>query len=408
MGMGKEDIDSWYKRQKDVLNEEHMKDVLKKVPEERLRENYKKKILKLQKKYLLKLEHYEKQEEKHARKEEAKRRRSERFAALKTTIYPCIAWYANITNKLFNLRFHFLFFPLLIWKYPPISWLLKLFKRKAEKQKDVSKLTLEIRRRTNQQVYAYVRKEILALSPSMKLREGIKMMIEKSHNCLFVMDKATPMGELNEMNIMKMTSGKSADILDQPVSKILDPELTFITSLASIGDVYELLEKKKKRRALVMDNALKGLMSIQDLFDIYFELLHNVEMEGKAPRTVKDFMTSPYTVCKKGTLALKAVDQMIVEKSDYIIIMDGERAEGIFTTNDYMKFFLKDPERLKRFSIEHVMVSPICEISPHVSVIEALNQFERKKFRRMIVRIDHHPFGILTQEDIIREILNNT
>ncbi|MBT4888430.1 MAG: CBS domain-containing protein [Rhodospirillales bacterium] len=85
-----------------------------------------------------------------------------------------------------------------------------------------------------------------------------------------------------------------------------------------------------------------------------------------------------------------------------VLVMDGEKLEGIFTERDALRIFVATRRSPDQTAIADVMTRDLKTISPDASPEEALQSMIEGSFRHMPVVDDTgRVFGVISQRDLI-------
>jgi CBS domain-containing protein len=100
--------------------------------------------------------------------------------------------------------------------------------------------------------------------------------------------------------------------------------------------------------------------------------------------------------------------KLMVEKNiGAILVMDGERLEGIFTERDYMKKIILKGYSSKDTSVKDVMTERVAYISPDASLEEGLAVMSEKKCRHLPVFESKKLLGVISIGDLAKRIIKD-
>ncbi|MGD8300564.1 MAG: CBS domain-containing protein [Nitrosopumilaceae archaeon] len=83
---------------------------------------------------------------------------------------------------------------------------------------------------------------------------------------------------------------------------------------------------------------------------------------------------------------------------DCLLVSENDDITGIVTQRDIMSVFSKKMDVSK--TVESILSKPLITISNNAKVSEALQAMKEKNIRRLIVKKDNKPIGIITQKKI--------
>lgn len=140
--------------------------------------------------------------------------------------------------------------------------------------------------------------------------------------------------------------------------ELMSTDLITIRTTDRITDAYKLMHEKGIRHLPVMDerNVLVGILSDRDIQRaMNVRRLNNCQQEVHldASIPVEDFMSWPvYTVNENATVRTVA-EQMLSQKvSSFLVQAEDGRVKGIITTDDLLKLFLMDDEKISDTGIK--------------------------------------------------------
>ncbi len=121
----------------------------------------------------------------------------------------------------------------------------------------------------------------------------------------------------------------------------------------------------------------------------------------KAPDTVGEIMTVSVVGVGPDEPVASAVRAMVEHDIGSVLVVDGERAVGIFTERDLTRRILGDPDLLSR-PLREVMSAPVHAVRPDTDVQQAFDLMNERRVRRLAVVDGARLVGIVTERDLIR------
>jgi CBS-domain-containing membrane protein len=132
----------------------------------------------------------------------------------------------------------------------------------------------------------------------------------------------------------------------------------------------------------------------------------------KAPRTVRDVMTTDMISLKVGDTLRLADDLMLLGELRNFPVLDGARVVGVINQADLLSASMhslvhrsKDSvrEALGAVVVRDVMKAPIL-ITPEASLAEAARVMADKGLECLVVMECEKPVGLVTRTDMLREM----
>lgn len=122
---------------------------------------------------------------------------------------------------------------------------------------------------------------------------------------------------------------------------------------------------------------------------------------GQAPDTVGEIMTTDVVSVGPDDSVERAIRTMVDHDIGSVVVVEGDRAAGVFTERDLARRILDDPGLLER-RVADVMSSPVVSTAPGVEMIEAFDLMNAKSVRRLPVVDGDRLVGIVTERDLLR------
>jgi CBS domain-containing protein len=121
----------------------------------------------------------------------------------------------------------------------------------------------------------------------------------------------------------------------------------------------------------------------------------------KAPDTIGEIMTVSVVGVGPDDPVSDAVRAMVDHDIGSVLVVEDDRAVGIFTERDLTRRILSDPELLRR-PIREVMSTPVHATRPEVDIQRAFDLMNEKRVRRLAVVDGGRLVGIVTERDLLR------
>jgi len=122
-------------------------------------------------------------------------------------------------------------------------------------------------------------------------------------------------------------------------------------------------------------------------------------------KPVRDIMTRPVVTVLSSEPVVTAVRKMVSHDIGAVIVVSGEVPVGIITERDVLKRVILERRDPQNTSCQEIMSKPLITVRPETPLGEALSVMKRSGIRRLPVVEQGKLIGIVTEKDIIREIL---
>lgn len=127
-----------------------------------------------------------------------------------------------------------------------------------------------------------------------------------------------------------------------------------------------------------------------------------MEKEGKK---VKDVMSSPVISVLPTDPVFEAANKMINYGIGAVVVESGGKPEGIVTERDLIRRVLIESKDPKKTICKEIMSKPLVTIDPDAPILKAINLMKEKEIRRIVVVKGGKMVGIVTEKELIRNLL---
>src|SRR5438270_2816717 len=128
-------------------------------------------------------------------------------------------------------------------------------------------------------------------------------------------------------------------------------------------------------------------------------------------RTVKNILDSkpkPNNIIEPNALVIDALSQLSSVNLSYLIVMQGDRYEGIFSERDYSRNLILKGRHSNSTTVKEVMTTDLPVVSLIDTVEHCMNTMNENKTRYLVAYDADRRFkGIVTIHDLLRQVLAN-
>ena len=121
----------------------------------------------------------------------------------------------------------------------------------------------------------------------------------------------------------------------------------------------------------------------------------------RAPDTVGQIMTVDVVSVSPDEPVERAVRSMVDRDIGSVLVVEGDRPQGIFTERDLTRRILDDADLLER-PIREVMSSPVHSTGEDAQIVDAFDLMNSKGVRRLAVVDAGRLVGIVTERDLLK------
>ena len=120
---------------------------------------------------------------------------------------------------------------------------------------------------------------------------------------------------------------------------------------------------------------------------------------------VKNIMSKPLITVDVETSADEAIKLMVEKNIGALIVTGRGEPVGIITERDILRKYCQDASCMK-VKVGKIMSKPLVTVDGKTPIGEASETMSVKNIRRLLVTEKGKIVGIITQRDLIREVLN--
>jgi signal-transduction protein with cAMP-binding, CBS, and nucleotidyltransferase domain len=105
-------------------------------------------------------------------------------------------------------------------------------------------------------------------------------------------------------------------------------------------------------------------------------------------------------------LVYDALEKMDQENIGALLVMQGDKVEGIFTERDYARKVILKGKYSKDIMVRDVMTSLVCYVTKERNMHECLALMTEKHFRHLPVIEDKQLLGLISITDVVKAIID--
>ena len=121
---------------------------------------------------------------------------------------------------------------------------------------------------------------------------------------------------------------------------------------------------------------------------------------------VADVMATDICTIASSDSIAAAVKTMTQAGVSSILVVQGDKIEGIVTESDFTRHAAQEDFNLETKPVSRIMSSPVCTVAANVSVLDASQLMEDKGIKRLAVTRDDRLVGVISQTDLV-EVLSS-
>ena len=104
-------------------------------------------------------------------------------------------------------------------------------------------------------------------------------------------------------------------------------------------------------------------------------------------------------------MVIDALELMAEKNIGAILVMDGEKLEGIFSERDYARKGIIQGRKAKSTPVTEVMTATVFSVTPDMDIEDCMKLFSEKRIRHLPVMQDDKVVGMLSIGDIVNAIM---
>lgn len=105
-------------------------------------------------------------------------------------------------------------------------------------------------------------------------------------------------------------------------------------------------------------------------------------------------------------LVYAALEKMEQENVGALLVMQGEKVEGIITERDYARKIILKGKSSKEVLVRDAMTSNICYVTKERTMHECMALMTEKRFRHLPVIEDKQLLGMISMGDVVKTIID--
>lgn len=103
---------------------------------------------------------------------------------------------------------------------------------------------------------------------------------------------------------------------------------------------------------------------------------------------------------------LDALKLMAEKEVGALIVLDGERLNGIFSERDYARKVILHGKASNDTSVREIMTQKVVCVRPEQSVEDCMALMTDKRVRHLPVLEDKHVIGVISIGDVVKEVIS--
>ena len=240
-------------------------------------------------------------------------------------------------------------------------------------------------------------RDIVRVALDASISDATAVMAERRISCVLVADDTGMRGIVTERDILRAMRAHLPG--DTPVSSIMSGPVITAPGHLDLRSGYREAAAQGVRHLVITDKDQRpaGIVTETDFrHHIGFGFLRQL-------RQVSALMSKAAAqVPPEATLA-DALLQMELHRTSYSLVVENQRAIGILTERDVVRFCAKGIEDSSR--IARIMMQPVMSVHLGTSVADAAHKMQDAKFRHLVVVDDDgNLVGVLGEHDLMRPL----
>ncbi len=242
-----------------------------------------------------------------------------------------------------------------------------------------------------------MKEEVVTISPEASWADAAKVMSEQGVSCLVVVENGQIRGIVTETDFLKRAAAKQNEAEMIRVKDYMTVPVITVEEDAKVLEAADVIEQHKIKRLPVSEGGrLVGIITQTDMI----RLMTSYGMW----RGVEQVMSEDVATARGDSCVADVASFMSERGISCVLVMNGERVEGVFTERDLFKRVISKGRNCCEVRIDEVMSVPVLSVNCNLSVFSASRMMEEKNVRRLAVMEDDRLRGIVTQTDIFKAV----
>lgn len=240
---------------------------------------------------------------------------------------------------------------------------------------------------------------VVSFSVDTLVDEIVSTMQKKKISSIIIVDGKKPLGIITERDIVK-ASLSPEHILQMNVTELMSSPVITMPSYADYRDAYMQMNEQKIRHIVVTDNEgeLVGILSESNFLN------HLSPDQLLAIKEIPMVMTKSVFTCKPTDSLRSVLEQIVDKKIGGIVVEENNKAVGIISERDALKFIQESKEFLDQ-AVSTCMSTPVSTIHKRQTVLNAQTMMDSLGIRRLVVVDDNETIaGVVSRHDLIKHI----
>jgi signal-transduction protein with cAMP-binding, CBS, and nucleotidyltransferase domain len=127
-------------------------------------------------------------------------------------------------------------------------------------------------------------------------------------------------------------------------------------------------------------------------------------------RTVKDILAQkprPLNTIEPRALVIDALRKLNEVNLSYLIVMEGDKYEGIFSERDYSRNVLLKGRSSEKTPVNEVMTTDVPHVEMNETVEHCMNLMTEHSRRYLVAFNNGHFAGVITIHDLLRQVMTS-
>ncbi len=119
--------------------------------------------------------------------------------------------------------------------------------------------------------------------------------------------------------------------------------------------------------------------------------------------TVADIMSKYMISIRKDETIVAAATKMVAEDVSCLLVMEGNKLEGILTERDFLRKVPLD-KKVFKMKVKDIMTPNVVTVEPDLSLCDSVAIMKKNNFRRLVVASKGNVLGLVTQTDFSKKV----
>ncbi len=298
-----------------------------------------------------------------------------------------------------NNRFVFFFLGMVLFSLVLLLFIFGVKVSRKMIKKSRERMIMPLKKMASTPAKRFMNKEPIIIAPENTVMDALELFVKNNLAVIPVVGDSGIVGVVTKKSLLQKVSKEDFDSLDKlMVKRVVQKKFVSSGPGTKMADIYTLLLQHKFGAVLITKG--KELMGVVDYFDI-LKVFNKLNIEIENPPILSQVMSEDFINVKSRTKLYQVLNTLILDDSDYALVIDDESPKGIITAKDLVSARQKNLDFKKTFAV-NVMSTNLITMTPGTLLNEAFNLVLERKFNQVPIVMDNRGVGVVTVKYLVK------